>query len=669
MATPNTPMTISTASQKAIVAYLTECYALQSGTMDQRARMLKIDRAYQREQDRTLEQQKAKAANQNGDVTKQQNFTVPVVMPQVEAATVYQSSVFLTGIPLFGVLSDAQYMDAAMQMESVIDESAIRGGWASEFIKTFRDGFKYNVAATEVTWCRKVESSLETDLNYSSSQARPKEVIWEGNRIKRLDMYNTIYDTRVPPSEVHIKGEFAGYTEMYSRISLKQLFAEMPDKMVSNVRAALESGFGGQGNKYYVPQIGVESNITDMLRNGMNWMSWARLAQSENPIAYKNMYEVATLYARIIPSDFGLNVPGKNTPQIWKFVIVNCQIVVYAERQTNAHNYIPIIFSQPLDDGLGAQTKSLAENVLGVQETASTLMASVMAARRRAISDRGLYDPSRVSAEHINSANPSAKIPVRPAAHGKPLNEAYYAIPFRDDVSSEAMQQIGLLSNYANTISGQNPAKQGQFVKGNKTRSEFDSVMNNSNGRDQMTSLQYEAQLFTPIKTILKTNILQFQGSGSVYSRSAKRDVSVDPLALRKAIMTFKISDGLTPGDKLVNADTLAVALQQIGSSPQIAAGYNIGPLFSYLMKTQGAHITDFEKPNEQVAYETAMAQWQQLVMQMAQANPNIQANQFPPAPQPQQFGYTPGGSKQDQVNNQQAQPGQVAGMMAAPGV
>jgi len=666
MASPSTPMVISPESQSAIIRYLTECYALQGATWQLRTKLLEADRAYQREMDRSKEQQMARAANKGGDITKLQNFTVPVVMPQVETATTYQSSVFLTGIPLFGVLADAQYMDQAMQLETIIDESATKGGWAAELIMNFRDGFKYNIAAMEVSWTRKVEASFETDINFSATQAKPKEVIWEGNKLKRMDMYNTFYDNRVLPTEVHIKGEFAGYTELFSRVALKQMFAEMPDKMVSNVRGAFESGFGGQGMRYFIPQININTSTTDMMRTGMNWMSWARIMESPDQIKYNNMYEVATLYARIIPADFKLNVPSKNTPQIWKFIIVNSQILVYAERQTNAHNYIPIIFSQPLCDGLGHQTKSLAENVTGIQEISSAMMSSVIAARRRAISDRGIYDPSRIAPEQINSINPSAKIPVKPSAYGKPLNEAYYQIPFRDDQSPEAMQQIAQLGVYADTITGQNKANQGQFVKGNKTRSEYESVMSNANGRSQMTSILLEAQMFTPIKIILKTNVIQFQGSGSVYSRSAKKTVEIDPVALRTAIMAFKVSDGLTPGDKLVNADTLAVALQQIGSSEQIAEGYNVSQLFSYLMKTQGAHIQDFEKPPEQVAYERAQKQWQQLVMQMLQANPKITQDQFPPQPVPQQFGYTPGGTNQEQVQGQQQQPGQVQQVMAS---
>ncbi len=625
-----------------------------------REQMREIDLQYIREKDWTKENIRAQSYNRYGDTNRIQNLTVPVVMPQVEAAVTYQSSVFLTGVPIFGVVSSPSNQDQAMMMESIIDENATKGAWVREFMMAFRDGAKYNLAAIEVDWAREVTSALEQDINFAGGRnAKPKEVIWEGNKIKRWDLYNTFWDSRVAPTEMHEKGEFVGKTELMSRIALKKFIAELPDKMTQNIIPAFESGLGTSGagiggvggiESYYIPELNRNAILNKDIRNGFNWLAWAGVAATENKIQYKNLYEVTTFYARILPSDFNIRVPASNTPQVWKFIVVNHQVLIYAERLTNAHGYIPVLFAQPNEDGLTYQTKSTAQNVQPIQEISSAMMNSVLAARRRAISDRGLFDPSRVTEANINSANPSAKIPVRPGAYGKPLNEAYYPIPFRDDQSPLIMQQINMLSGFANQISGQNPVKQGQFVKGNKTLHEYEDVMSHANGRDHMTSMLYEAQFFTPLKKILKSNTIQYQGGVTVFNRAENRDVVIDPIALRKAVMEFKISDGLTPTEKIINGDTLTVAMQVIGSSPQIGAGYNIAPLFSYLMKTQRVDLKPFEKTPEQVAYESAVGQWQQVVMQMAKDNPEIKPEQYPPQPTPQAYGYNP----QQQVQQSQ---------------
>jgi hypothetical protein len=527
-------------------------------------------------------------------------------------------------------------------METIIEEQSIRGGWVAELQKFFRDGFKYNLSAIEVGWDSEVTAALETDLAFSSVEAKPKEVIWQGNTLRRLDPYNLIFDTRVHPSKVSTYGEFAGYTEMYSRIRLKHFINTLPDKMVDNITEAFESGLGGGGYEtYYIPNINPNAPVNRERYGTFNWLSWAHMSDAGNKIEYKDSYEVVTLYGRIIPSDFGMKVPSRNTPQVWKFIIVNGSVLIYAERQTNAHGKIPILFGQPLDDGLGYETKSLAQNAEPFQDLTTALWNSAIASRRRAISDRGLYDPSRVSSEAINSDNPAAKIPVRPAAYGKPLQEAYFPIPFRDDQAGIAFQETEYILKMADKVSGQNPARQGQFVKGNKTRDEFQTVMNNANSRDQIIAMHYEAQVFTPLKEILKTNILQYQPGTQLYNRQTQESIDIDPVELRKSVVEFKVSDGLTPTDKLVNADTLQVAMQVIGSSPVIGQQYNLGPLFSYFMKTQGARITEFEKSPEQIAYEQAAQQWQQVVMELAKTG--VPPQSYPPQPTPQQFGYVPG--------------------------
>jgi hypothetical protein len=658
MAQPNTPMLLTRKAQEALIQYHHQCCNLQAQNWNLRDYMRRQDLAYIREGDLSTENQRAKIANRYGDKSKFQNITVPVVMPMVESAVTYQSSVFLTGHPIFGVVSNPSNEDAAIQMETVVEEQSVRGGWVREIMMAFRDGFKYNIMCLEVNWDRVVTAALETDLSFSTTQARPKEVIWEGNCIRRRDMYNVIMDTRVPPTEMYWRGEFSGYTELMSRIQLKSFIQSLPDKMVDNIIPAFESGVGFSGitaaqsyGGYYVPQINPDAMIdsTRNARNSTNWLAWAGIVGGDNKIKYRDMYEITTIYAKILPSDFGMKVPAPNTPQVWKFVYVNHQILIYAERQTNAHGYLPMLFGQPLEDGLDYQTKSLSANVEPIQDLTSALWNSNIASRRRAISDRGIYDPSRITEAHINNDNPAAKIPVRPAAYGKPVNEAYYPIPYRDDQAGIVMQDTQALLQMANVIAGQNPVRQGQFVKGNKTLHEFQSVMSNANGRDQMTSMLLESQIFTPLKEIIKINILQYQGGISLFNRDLQRAVEIDPVALRKAVMDFKVSDGLTPSDKLINADTLQTAMQVIGSSPQIAAGYNLAPLFSYFIKTQGGRIQEFEKSPQQMAYEQAMMQWQHTMQMMAEglkgmdpAAAQQMMAKMPPQPMPQQYGYNP---------------------------
>jgi len=632
MATPNTPLVIKKQTQGAFQDYLTYCYTSFLNQDGLQTKLERLDKEYQREVDDTLEHQRARQANKYGDYRRKQNLTVPIIMPAVESAVTYQTSVFLSSHPIFGVAAEPAFVDEATQLETILENQSVQGRWVRQLIMALRDGFKYNLMAAEVTWDIITVPAFDTVVG--SKDAEYKEITWAGNRITRIDPYNFIFDHRVSPAELHTEGEAAGYIRYMGRVAIKDFINRLPNKIIANIATALQAPLPG---KYYLPSINTEKNIQSRSA-GFSWSSWLANSPTNQgaKIAYRDVYEVVTLYARIIPADFGLVVPAASTPQIFKLIYVN-NILIYAERQTNAHAMLPIIAAQPNEDGLNFQTKSLEENVLPIQQLTSSLVASVIESRRRAVSDRTIYDPSRISEAQMNNPNPSAKIPVRPAAYGKPVGEAVYPFPFRDDQSGILLQETQTFMNMANQITGQNPARQGQFVKGNKTMREFNTVMSNANGRDQVQSFILEYQFFTPLKEILRYNILQYQGAEVLVNKESGKAVKIDPVRLRKAVLDFKLTDGLLPAEKVLNLDTLTVAMQSVATSPQLAAGYNIAPLFSYLIKTQGGNITAFEKSPEQVAYEQALEQWRAVAMEAAKSGA-----QMPPQPTPDQFGYVP---------------------------
>lgn len=638
---------VSREQEGALITFATAAQNLLYSQFSIRSQLEAVDRAYMRENDYTLEQLRARSANRLGNPTKFQNITVPVVMPQVQAALGYLTNVFLTGYPIFGVTADPDMEDAAMQMETIIAENAVTAGWARQLLMFFRDGLKYNLHALEVNWEQKVAASVVNDI-LSPSGAKPKNVIWNGNVLRRMDLYNTFYDPRVHPAEIHSEGEFAGYVEIFSRVRLKKYINELIGVDPATATRALESTYGGSGFVqsastpfgYYQPLINPEPLMATQNQMTFDWMSWAtsQLPGRDRAIRYSNVYTKTTLYARIIPNDFGFNVPGPNTPQVWKLIIINGQVVLKAERLSNAHTFIPIIFGQPLEDGLDYQTKSFATNVQPMQEVASAMMNGYVASKRRLVGDRVLFDPLRVRAQDINSDNPSAKIPVRPIAYGKPVQEAVYAFPYRDENTNSFVQASDMAIKFANMINGQNPAQQGQFVKGNKTLHEYEDVMGHGNAVNQMMAIATENQVFTPIKEILKLNILQYQGDATIYNAAAKRPVKIDPVQLRNEAVQFQVSDGLLPKDKEMSGDEWMTALQVIGSSPQIGQGYNLAPMFTYLMNTRGVELKPFEKTQQQVQYEQQLGAWQQAAAEAAKAGTAFSTPMpQPPPPQPPQ--------------------------------
>lgn len=651
-----TPTILKQKSAEKVISFLkSSTDAMQSNWLV-RSKLVEMDRQYMRETEFSEEGARAKAANRVGDAKKFQNVIIPVVMPQIEAAVTYQQSVFLTGSPVFSCVSIPEFAEEANQVDTIIGEHSVHAAWVTNLLKCLRDGFKYNLMAAEVNW---TEERTAMALN-AETGARESKVVWEGNTIKHMDLYNTFWDTRVNPVDVASEGEFAGYHEVKSRIAFKKFVANLPvksniSKAAGSPEVAINSGAShGNYGGYYFPQLN-PSALTRRDSGIFNWAAWAGYENPSSKLQYKDHYLVTTLYARILPSDFDIEAPAKNTPQVWKFIIVNSEVVIYAERMTNSHNMLPIVFAQPLDDGLGYQTKSMTETVEPFQSIVSAFANASMAAQRRAISDRKLYDPSRISPAAINNDNPSANIPVRPSAYGQDLGRAVYAFPFRDELFQQNTVNIQSYLGLVNNATGLNPARQGQFVKGNKTKFEYADIMNNANGRDMTVSLMLEGSFFSPIKKILLTNILQYQGRAIVPNPQTGQVVEIDPTALSKASIVLKVTDGLTPSDKIIDGDTLTQAIQLLMSDQgRISSEFNLGPMVSYLFSSRGAKIDGFRKSAPQIAYEQAVAQWQQTIQMMMEQLSNVEGGldrlqqilQSLPQPLPEQFGYTPGTMK-----------------------
>lgn len=566
----------------------------------------RIDREYYRDNIYTLDKIQATLANARGDKKKLQDIVIPIAESQTETQLAYLTSVFLTGVPIFGVTADASNIDGAKQYQAIMAENAIHGGWVRQFIIAMHDSLKY-FGVMEATWCKEQTPSFDTTVSTTGQRQDVRQIVWSGNSLIRRSPYNCFWDRRVPLTQIHIDAEYAGYVTMESRITLKRYIEERGLKM--NIKEAYESSLGdsipnSNQRLFFIPDF--LWNSLDNLNTFGNRMGSAVEDFSTFEVqgrggktrTFKNIYYKVVRYVRLIPRDYGMDVPMDNQIQIWKLTTINDQVLIEAERQSNIHGLIPLIFFQPTEDGLQFNNRSFVQKQIPMQDVASALLNGTMQAQRRAVGDRLIYDPSRIKGENIASESPTARIPVRPAGYGGKLSDMVYKIPYDDNVTPGFMQTAKEITSYANMISGQNPAQQGQFVKGNKTQSEYEDVQGHSSGRQRKCALMVEDQLMVPIKTILKANTLQYQTASTVYNyidqQPNNTPVEIDPLKLRQAVFAYKITDGLAPEDKIISADALQGFMQLLSASPMLQAQFDLSGLVSYFMKTQNADIEQF---------------------------------------------------------------------------
>lgn len=625
--------TLSIEQRVEFLHYAKDCADRTGGSLSDFRSLLRYrDRAYQRQLNTTAEHIKAVRGNMMGDARKIQDITVPIVMPQVESSVAYQAGVYLTSHPIFGVVSTPQNQTAAMQFETAIGDQSMKYGWPRELIKVFRDGYKYNFGAAVCYWKKTPMQTVVTDTSISSAGlAALKEYSYGGNCLKRIDPYNCFMDMTVPPANLHTDGEYFGWNELMSRIQLKRLVAALDSNKTTSAGQAFASQFAGAGvdetsaTSYYVPEINKYLDLSVANYSSGNWGQWMGLPGSKSTkMTYKDQYVVTHFYCRALPADFGAR---GNQCKMYHGIIVNWQVVLFVEELNVGYDTLPVFIMQPNEDGLGYQTQSMLDNALPFQDMSSSLWNISLESKRRLIFDRLIYNPRLIDKKDIDPVSSVSRIPLRNANIGRDdtaMARAIYQIPYREDNSSSNLQMAEMISGMADQASGQNKVDRGQFQPGNKTKTEFDSTMQNSNSRQQLSALCIEHQFMTPLKEVIKSNTLQFQPAGKFLNRETRTEVEVDPVELRKAMLEFKMTDGSLPAEKMLNSELLMVFLQTAQALPSAQTEYDILGMFTYWCKLRGAYwIEDFKRnPEQQQQFLSTLAQTS--AAQNAQPQPQL---------------------------------------------
>lgn len=600
-----------------LAAYAKICQGVNSASLDA-AYMQKRDMTYAR----------WKKTTESGTDNKSE-FIVPLILSQVDSARAKLTNIFLTPEPIFEVVSTRALQAVANQYTAIYEADCQHYGWKSELSVAFFDGLKYNQLAVEAEWDVETTYSNATLADAPIGTKLPEtEVIWAGNKFKRMDLYNTFYDTSVRPKDVHKEGDFAGYVELYSANRLHRLL----DKLVvpENERKAIyESGGGNAAKVYTTPAIAQGANRVSPEDSA----AFFDVPESEiNSRKYRKhgMYEVTKMYLRMLPSDYDLaassGIINPKQQSIICLYVVSGSVIASAVQLTNKHNYLPIVFCQLLDEGIGYQAKSFSHNLEELQDVATALITTEIKSNRRMLTDRGIYDPFLINKKDINSPNPTAKIPMRTSAIGRSLTEAYYAIPYEDRAIGTRIQQTGSLLSFGNDISGLNQVAAGQFVKGNKTNDQFSESMAASGQRLLALALNLEDSFFLPLKEITRSNIIQFQPVDKILSQITKQEIVISPTELKTLIPSFKVADGLIPADRIANSELIITAIQTIGTNQELMQKYDVAGMTVHLLELKGLrNLKDYELTPEQ---QQAKQQQQIALAAAQQGQPSGQQQQ-----------------------------------------
>lgn len=529
--------------------------------------------------------------NKLGLKDKLTNIEVAIAKANKEAAQAYLHGTFLTGMPIFATVASRKNETSAAMITELTRRDQAEFNWVLQLDRVLSDVLDYNIGVAEVQWDYKRVNSITTRISEGSPvTGKVLPITYEGNSILRKDPYNSFYSQHCEPSEVHDKGTYSGYVEQTDYIGLKRRYTEWDSQYT--YKANINDIFSSTCNNAIYKKLTLEK--TDKVSPTNSWQCfWG----NSSTIARKSSsgpYEIVTLYARLIPQEYLITeLENKGMARVFKLIYVN-GLIALAQPVLSGHDFLPLIVTQYSTGG--EDKKSFVEYVAGMQDLATGLVTASLDSMRRAVAggDR-IYDPRMIDEKDINSPAPAKNIKVKASPMEKDLSRAIRDIPYEDRISGNFTSFMGLVQQLAQMTTGINPSAQGNFIKGNKTTTEFDTIMQNSQARLQLGAIKLEGTLFATIKKMIKLNYLLYAGKQTVAdnSDSETSEISIDPEILRTEAPDYKMADGLMPSTKLANTEILTLALQTMQTIPELAAEYDTGGILISILKQQG--LTDLE--------------------------------------------------------------------------
>ena len=527
-------------------------------------------------------------------------------------------------------LPNAMHVTAALKDK--IGRDSGRHAWALELIKIIQNAVIYNFGAAELRLTAKRE-----------------------NVLRAINPYNFFYDQSVPPDKIGSDALYAGYTELVTLPTLYRLISASGGQWLTDVGKSLISDINALERVSYLTSQRSEF-IGDYCAGGFGMtlsnalVRSARKSNDHTPDWHavvndisdveqrvklrtsiaKGNYQLTTYYCRAMPEWLGLpakkyaSYNGSDSGQIpvWKMYILDHTYLMAVEPVVESHGYLPLMAGQVQVDTAG-DSLTYSESLAPVQVFSAKLNIARIAAMRRALSDRGLYDKSLIESDDINNRSPTAQIPVNGHSMrelGKGIRDAYLHLPFDSSGIAQLMGGIGEVDDFASRISGNNPQMQGAHLPGNRTAGEAQRVNMMGEGRFRVYSILFQQTFMLPFKIQLRSNLSDSTQELTYYDPATGRKQSVSQAEYAEYEPDFVLADGMMPSTKMISPDMLSSLLTAVIQIPQLQATKDVGAMVDLLARAGG--VEDFHKippPNPEVLKAQQAAQQAQASAQQGQ--------------------------------------------------
>ena len=515
--------------------------------------------------------------NQQGKGLKPTDQKLALAAAQVADTVTYLMEVFFPNGEAFEALGGPEEQDIGKSVVRLLNENATRRGYYLQHARAFENIIKYNYGGFKIGWQVDYGNSVSDD---GMGHAKVTYgVVWSGNAVQSLDMYNTYWDPSVKPFDLATKGEFVATVQPITAFSFQRL---VDSGTVYNYDGLLDTATQ-YTNRYVAPPITRRPpaiNVTNVSNAGGNsWINFLGAGMTTLPDVSIDYYELVEYIGWIIPEKFGLPLETDVTKakmQVWRFILVNDKRICLAERLDNAHGMLPVTMAQPNSNDTGLQPQSIAEQLLPWQAFASYLLNVHQRAFRKALYGVTLYDGDVVDldgndfdeAKRLRVTVPSGKSLANSVMH---FTEAPQTSGTLNEVQNiHALMQMIMPTDIQRQVASLERATQYQAA----------AVVQGSNRKSHMLARVINDQALAPLRTMEVTNMLQYQDAMTL--RINGQEIVIDPKQIRDIGVERIIGDGLKAIDRLSVIEGLRSILDRLLQVPEAWAKMDLLAFMNY---------------------------------------------------------------------------------------
>ena len=528
---------------------------------------------------RLSDEDRIRADKKERDGTPQAlEINLPLSFVHLDDMMTYFAATFAPNRGMFYHTGDPDDVDQASQIVTLMNNHAIYAGYYREVLLGIYALLKYNYGGFHVYWAKEEGPKLVKDSQ--GNDQLTSEIRWQGNRLEAIDVYNFMCDTSVHPSRLHCDGEFSATAELRSHYWLQ---SKASQGVFFNCERALAEATEITECVYYRNPPAVVAMDQDE-SGGTNWKAILSGVDSSSNAGF----ELVKIFIKLNPTEFGLVSPqeakagDRDRYETWRFTILNDTYIIDATRMNNIHGYLPHVTGL-MNDGQMAETqKSTAEILAPLQDFASFLMNTHVKATRKNLWGLTVYDPTAVDLKAIPSGEVSARIPSKPAAHGRNINEFIWEHGNTLETKQTLQDLEGVMAIIGQFFPTQSLPSQIASID-RAVDSQVAAVQQGANRRQQKDARLLDDSIFRQVRFLMYYNLIQYQPDEStVTDFYTGKPIQIDLNALRDTNLPFIIGQGLKAIDRQAAASMLQQIIFALIQAPQASQGIDLLGLIDY---------------------------------------------------------------------------------------